>query len=36
MKTFYRVLGISCLAVLFLLGLIPGSEAQVIQMRFAH
>jgi len=36
MKTLYRVIGISCLAVLFLLGLIQGSEAQVIQMKFAH
>jgi tripartite ATP-independent transporter DctP family solute receptor len=36
MKTFYRVIGISGLAVLFLLGLIQGSEAQVINMRFAH
>jgi tripartite ATP-independent transporter DctP family solute receptor len=36
MKTGYRVIGISCLAVLFLLGLIQGSEAQIIQMRFAH
>ena len=36
MKTMYRVIGISVLAVLFLLGLIQGSEAQVIQMKFAH
>jgi tripartite ATP-independent transporter DctP family solute receptor len=36
MKTMYRVVGISGLAVLFLLGLIQGSEAQVIQMKFAH
>lgn len=36
MKTLYRVLGISGLAVLFLLGLVQGSEAQVIQMKFAH
>jgi tripartite ATP-independent transporter DctP family solute receptor len=36
MKTLYRVIGISGLAVLFLLGLIQGSEAQVIQMKFAH
>jgi len=36
MKTMYRVIGISGLAVLFLLGLIQGSEAQVIQMKFAH
>jgi tripartite ATP-independent transporter DctP family solute receptor len=36
MKTLYRVTGISLLAVLFLLGLIQGSEAQVINMRFAH
>ena len=36
MKTMYRIIGISGLAVLFLLGLIQGSEAQVIQMKFAH
>ena len=36
MKTLYRVIGISGLAVLFLLGLIQGSEAQVTQMKFAH
>ena len=36
MKTIYRIIGISGLAVLFLLGLIPGSDATVIQMRFAH
>ncbi len=36
MKTLYRVIGISCLAVLFLLGMAQGSGAQVIQMKFAH
>src|SRR5512136_258455 len=36
MKTLYRVIGISGLAVLFLLGFIQGSGAQVIQMKFAH
>ncbi|MGE5254086.1 MAG: TRAP transporter substrate-binding protein [Planctomycetaceae bacterium] len=36
MKTLYRGLGISGLAVLFLLGLIQGSPAEVIQMKFAH
>jgi tripartite ATP-independent transporter DctP family solute receptor len=36
MKTIYRVIGIGSLAVLFFLGCIQGSEAQVIQMRFAH
>ena len=36
MKTMYRLIGISGLAVLFLLGLTQGSEGQVIQMKFAH
>jgi TRAP-type C4-dicarboxylate transport system substrate-binding protein len=36
MKTLYRVIGIGSLAVLFFLGFTPGSEAQVIQMKFAH
>jgi tripartite ATP-independent transporter DctP family solute receptor len=36
MKTSYRLIGVSALAVLFLLGLTQGSPAQVIQMKFGH
>ena len=36
MKTKLRVIGISALAVLFLLGMTQGAGAQVIQMKFAH
>jgi len=36
MKTLFRVIGVSALAVLFLLGLTQGSPAQVVQMKFAH
>ena len=36
MKALYRIIGISALVVLFFLGFTPGSEAQVMQMKFAH
>jgi TRAP-type transport system periplasmic protein len=36
MKTSYRLIGVSTLAVLFLLGLTQGSPAQGIQMKFGH
>ncbi len=36
MKTMGKMVGIAGLAVLFFLGLTPFSEAQVIQMKFAH
>ena len=36
MKPLYRLIGVSVLVVLFLLGLTQGSPAQVMQMKFGH